>query len=131
MEGFCVASHLPYMAKLSSGKTFAVVHKIHFLLENFRGASGRGHHVLYTASDSRGKLLQSTEKLRKSQKFSHSKVLLYMVYVCIYVCINSMLVFNCTLAVEKKRHSRMKKVGKAEDTVDTHETLVSNHEDLG
>ena len=34
----------------------------------------------------------------------------------------------CSLTVEKKRHSRMKKVGKAEDAVDTHETLVSNHE---
>ena len=37
------------------GKTFAVVHKIQYSLENFRSASGRGHHVLYTASDSRGK----------------------------------------------------------------------------
>jgi len=50
------------MAKLSSGKTFAVVHKIHHSLENFRGASGRGHHVLYTASDSRGKLSRLAEK---------------------------------------------------------------------
>ena len=38
------------MATLSSGKTFAVVRKIHYLLENFRGASDRGHHVLYTRS---------------------------------------------------------------------------------
>ena len=37
---------------------------------NFRGASGHGHHVLYTASDSRGKLLQSAEK---PQRYSHSK----------------------------------------------------------
>ena len=51
-----------YTAKLSSGKTFAVVHKIHYSLENFCGASGRGHHVLYTAGDSRGKLLRSAEK---------------------------------------------------------------------
>ena len=47
---------LPYMAKLLRGKTFAVVHKIHYSLENFHGSSGRGHHILYTASDSRGKL---------------------------------------------------------------------------
>jgi len=56
---------LLYTAKLSRGKTFAVVHKIHYSLENFCGASGRGHHVLYTASDSRGKLWQSAEKLQK------------------------------------------------------------------
>ena len=61
------------MAKLWSGKTFAVVHKIHYSLENFCGTSGRGHYVLYTASDSRGKL---SEILRK---FSHLKVLPYMV----------------------------------------------------
>ena len=45
--------------------------------EKFHGASGRGHHVIYTASDSRGKLLQSTEKPQKS---SYSKILPYMVY---------------------------------------------------
>ena len=36
---------IPYMAKLSSGKTFPVVHKIHYSLENFCDTSGRGHHV--------------------------------------------------------------------------------------
>ena len=56
---------IPYTAKLSSGKTFAVVHKIHYSLKNFRGASGSGHHVLYTASNSRGKLLRLAENLRK------------------------------------------------------------------
>ena len=66
---------VPYMAKLSSGKTFAVVHKIHYSLENFNGASGHGHYVLYTASDSRGKLSRSAEKPQKQQKFSHSKIL--------------------------------------------------------
>ena len=44
------------------GKTFAFVHKIHYSLENFHGASGSGHHVLYTASDSRGKLSRSAKK---------------------------------------------------------------------
>ena len=64
------------------GKTFkwenfrGCAHKIHYSLENFHGASGRGHHVLYTASDSRGKLSRSAEKPRK---FSHSKVLPYTV----------------------------------------------------
>ena len=56
---------IPYMAKLSNGKTFAVVHKIHYSLENFCGASGRGHHILYAANDSRGKLLRSAEKPQK------------------------------------------------------------------
>ena len=56
-----------------------VVHKIHYSLENFHGASGRGHHILYTASDSRGKLSRSAEKLQKPHKFSHSKVLPYTV----------------------------------------------------
>jgi len=65
-----------YTAKLSSVKTFAVVHKIHHSLENFCGVSGRGHHVLYTASDTRGNLLRSAEKPRK---FYHSKVLPYTV----------------------------------------------------
>ena len=51
-----------------------------YSLENFRGASGRGHHVLYTASDLRGKLSRSTEKLQKPQKFSPSKVLPYTVF---------------------------------------------------
>ena len=46
---------MPYMAKLLWGKTFTVVHKIHYSLENFCGASGCGHHVLYTASESKGK----------------------------------------------------------------------------
>ena len=40
-----------------------VVHKIHYSLENFYSASGRGHRVLYTAIDSMGILLQSAEKL--------------------------------------------------------------------
>ena len=31
------------------------------------------------------------------------------------------------LVVEKKRHSRMKKMGKAEDAVETFETLVSDN----
>ena len=61
----------PYTAKLSSGKTFVVVCKIHYSLENFHGASGRDHHVLYTASDSRGKFSQSAENSRKPQKFCH------------------------------------------------------------
>ena len=59
---------IPYTAKLLSGKTFVVVHKIHYSLENFRGASACDHHVLYTASDSRGKLLRSTEKTAKNTK---------------------------------------------------------------
>ena len=75
---YVLNSLVPYTAKLSSGKTFAVVHKIHYPLENFRGASGRGHLVLHTAKDSRGKLLRSTEKL---QKFSQSKVLSYIVLI--------------------------------------------------
>ena len=29
---------------------------------HWNGVSGRGHHVLYTASDPRGKLLRSAEK---------------------------------------------------------------------
>ena len=41
---------LPYTVKLSSGKTFAVVHKIHYSLENFCGVSGRSHHTLYMHS---------------------------------------------------------------------------------
>ena len=45
---------IPYTAKLSRGKTFAVVHRTHYSLENFRGASGPCHYVLYTANDSRG-----------------------------------------------------------------------------
>ena len=53
---------LPYTAKLSRGKTFAVVHKTHYSLENFCGASGPCHYVLYTANDSRGKLSRLAEK---------------------------------------------------------------------
>ena len=72
---------LPYTAKLSRGKTFAVVHKTHHSLENFRGASGPCHYVLYTANDSRGKLRDWLKKPRKPRKFSPSKVLPYTVCV--------------------------------------------------
>ena len=58
-------SGIPYTAKLLSGKTSVVTHKIHYSLENLRGASGCGHHVLYTASDSRGGRLKNREN-RKS-----------------------------------------------------------------
>ena len=54
------ASYLPVRALKYTvyGKTFegVVVHKTHYSLENFRGASGPCHYVQYTASDSRGKL---------------------------------------------------------------------------
>ena len=65
----CWPSELIYCirAKLSSGKTFAVVCKIHFSLENFHGASGHGHHVLYTASDSRGNFCDQL-KIRKNRE---------------------------------------------------------------
>ena len=65
------------MAKLSRGKTFAVVHKTHYSLENFRGASGPYHYVLYTANDSRGKLSRLAKKTAKTVK-----VLPYTVYNC-------------------------------------------------
>ena len=64
---------IPYTAKLSREKTFAVVRKLHYSLENFCCASGRGHHEPYTASDSRGKLLRLTKKLQKLRNFSPSK----------------------------------------------------------
>ena len=73
---------IPYTAKLSSGKTFAVVHKTHHSLENFRGASGPCHYVLYTANDSRGKRSRLAKKPQKPRKFSHSKILPYTVYDC-------------------------------------------------
>ena len=67
---------IPLTAKLSRGKTFAVVHKTHHSLENFRDASGPCHYILYTANDSRGKLSRLAKKPRK---FSPSKVLPYTV----------------------------------------------------
>ena len=73
---------VPYTAKLSRGKTFAVVHKTHYSLENVRGASGPCHYVLYTASDSRGKLSRLAKKTRK---FSLLKVLPYTVYAYMYI----------------------------------------------
>ena len=56
---------LPYMAKLSRGKTFAVVHKTHHSLENFCGSSVPCHYVLYTANDSREKLSRLAKKNAK------------------------------------------------------------------
>ena len=76
---------IPYTAKLSRGKTFAVVHKIHHSLENFRGASGPCHYVLYTANDSRGKLSRLATKPQKPRKFSPLKVLPYTVFAYVYV----------------------------------------------
>ena len=61
---------LLYAAKLSRGKTFAVVHKAHYSLENFCGTSGPCHYVLYTANDSRVKLLRLAKKPQKLGKFS-------------------------------------------------------------
>ena len=80
-----------YAAKLSRGKTFAVVHKMHYSLENFRHASARGHHMLYTESDSRGKLSRSAEKPRK---FFPSKVLRYTVLFSLMVSKHSISVHN-------------------------------------
>ena len=48
----------------------------HHSLENFRGASGPCHYLLYTANDSRVKLSRLAKKPRK---FSPSKVLPYTV----------------------------------------------------
>ena len=76
---FASIGHIPYTAKLSRGETFAVVHKTHYSLENFRGASGPCHYVLYTANDSRGKLSRLAKKPRKPRKFSPSEVLPYTV----------------------------------------------------
>ena len=61
---------IPYTAKLSMGKTFAVVHKTHYSLENFRGASGPCLYVLYTANDSRGKLLQLAKNCENHESFA-------------------------------------------------------------
>ena len=82
--------YIPYMAKLLRGKTFAVVHKTHYSLENFHGASGPCHYVLYTANDSRVKLSRLAKKPRKTQKFSPSKVLPYTVfYTCTHTCVGN------------------------------------------
>ena len=62
------------------GKPFTVVHKIHYSLENFHGTSGCDHHVLYTAGDSRGKLLQLAEKTAKTVKVCPLKVLPHMIH---------------------------------------------------
>ena len=43
---FRLLIYILYTAKLSRGKTFAVVHKTHYSLENFRGTSGPCHYVL-------------------------------------------------------------------------------------
>ena len=67
--------HDTIYGKTFEWENFAVVHKIHYSLENFRGASGRGHHVLYTASDSR----ENFRDRLKTETVSHSKVLPYTV----------------------------------------------------
>ena len=77
--------HIPYTAKLSRGKTFTVVYKTHYSLENFRSASGPCHYVLYTANDSRGKLSRLAKKPQKPRKFSPLKVLPYTVSPLVYV----------------------------------------------
>ena len=61
-------ANLSYMAKLSSGKTFVVVHKIHYSLENFRGASVCGHHVLGTQQVIQGKNFRDWLKNRENRK---------------------------------------------------------------
>ena len=80
-QKFTIEINIPYTAKLSRGKTFAVVDKTHYSPENFRGASGPCHYVPYTANDSRGKLSRLANKPRKPRRFSPSKVLPYTVYM--------------------------------------------------
>ena len=72
---------------------------MHYSLENFHGALGHGHHVLYISSDSRGKLLQSAGK---SRKFSYSKVLPYTVSEGNTVEISTTFVYLCALFLIKK-----------------------------
>jgi len=86
---------IPYAAKLLRGKTFAVVRKIH---KNFHGVSGLGHRALYTATDSRGKLLRSAEK---PQKFSPSKVFPYTVrYDNIKLKLNNKLMISLIIILQ-------------------------------
>ena len=67
----------PYKVRYTIyGKTFAVVHKTHYSLENFRGASGPYYYVLYTVNDSRGKL---SRLAKNRESFPPSKVLPYTV----------------------------------------------------
>ena len=58
------------------------MHKIYYLLENFCGASGRGHHVLYTASYLKGKLLQKTTKIFPLEGFA-----VYDICICAQACL--------------------------------------------
>ena len=55
----------PFQCITVYGKTFAVAHKTHHSLENFHGASGPCHYVLYTANNSRGKLSRLAKKTAK------------------------------------------------------------------
>ena len=55
------------------------MHKTHYLLENFCGASDPCHYVLYAANDSRGKLSRLAKKTAKTAKVSPLKVLPYAV----------------------------------------------------
>ena len=71
--------HNTVYSKTFEGENFCgCAHKTHYSLEKFRGASGPCHYVLYTASDSKGKLSRLAKKPRK---FSTSKVLPYTVSV--------------------------------------------------
>ena len=81
--------YIPYTAKLSRGKTFAVVHKAHYSLENFRGASGQGHYVLYTESDSRGKFSRLAKKHENRESFPPRKFSRIR-YIYIYIYINKL-----------------------------------------
>ena len=65
---------LPYKANVSKGKTFAVVHKTHSSLENFCDASGRGHHLQYTAIDS-GENFHSWLKSGKNSKSFSTQII--------------------------------------------------------
>ena len=100
-----IGKDIPYTAKFSRGKTFAVVRKTHHSLENFRGASGPCHYVLYTANDSRGKLSRLAKKPRK---FSPSKVLPYTVTIAsLHASVD--IIFDyvvCRLAVMLKNKSK-------------------------
>ena len=68
---------VPYTAKLLRGETFAVVHKTDYSLENFHSALGPCHYVLYTASDSRGKLSRLAKNCENCKSFPPRKVLPY------------------------------------------------------
>ena len=77
-----------YTANDSRGKTFTVVHKTLYSLENFCGVDHQGHHVPYTTIDSRGNFLNWLTKCENCKVFPLETLICRVQYMLVSFSLN-------------------------------------------